>query len=81
MVPPKSNRKGAIACEMEKYGRRHRVENFFCWIKNFRRVATRHDRVELRGDDLRLRQQVRVGLLGLRGGKLLIGPTYRQATE
>lgn len=45
-MPPKSNRKGAIACDMEKYGRRHRVENFFCRIKNFRRVATRYDQTE-----------------------------------
>ena len=42
-MPPKSNRKEAIDCDMEKYRRRHRVENFFCRIKNFRRVATRYD--------------------------------------
>ena len=30
VVPPKSNRTAAIDCDMEKYARRHRVENFFC---------------------------------------------------
>ena len=46
VVPPKSNRKEAIDCDMEKYARRHRVENFFCRIKNFRRIATRYDQTE-----------------------------------
>lgn len=46
VIPPKSNRKEAIACDMEKYRRRHRVENFFCRIKNFRRIATRYDQTE-----------------------------------
>ena len=43
VIPPKSNRKKAIDCDMEKYRRRHRVENFFCRIKRFRRIATRYD--------------------------------------
>ena len=46
VVPPTSNRKEAIDCDMEKYGRRHLVENFFCRIKNFRRIATRYDQTE-----------------------------------
>ena len=46
VVPPKSNRTAAIDCDMEKYARRHRVENFFCKIKNFRRIATRYDQTE-----------------------------------
>ena len=46
VVPPKSNRAKSIACDMAKYGRRHRVENFFCRIKSFRRVATRYDQTE-----------------------------------
>ena len=40
MAPPKSNRTKAINCDAEKYRRRHRVENFFCRIKHFRRFAT-----------------------------------------
>ena len=43
VIPPKSNRRKAIDCDMEKYRRRHRVENFFCEIKRFRRIATRYD--------------------------------------
>ena len=46
VVPPKSNRTKAIDCDAEKYRRRHRVENFFCRIKNFRRIATRYDQTE-----------------------------------
>ena len=42
VVPPKSNRKEAIAFDEEKYKRRHRVENFFCRIKR----ATRYDQTE-----------------------------------
>ena len=36
----------AIDCDMKKYARRHRVENFFCKIKNFCRIATRYDQTE-----------------------------------
>ena len=43
VIPPKSNRKKDIGCDMEKYRRRHLVENFFCKIKYFRRIATRYD--------------------------------------
>ena len=46
VAPPKSNRKEAIDCDMEKYRRRHRVENFLCRIKHFRRIATRYDQPE-----------------------------------
>ena len=64
VAPPKSNRTEAIACDMEKYARRHRVENFFCRIKNFRRIATATtDRVELRGDDPHGRRLARAGLI------------------
>ena len=46
VVPTKSNRWEAIDCDMEKYWRRHRVENFFCRIKHFRRIVTRYDQTE-----------------------------------
>ena len=60
VVPPQRNRKEAIDCDMEKYAKRHRVDNFFCRIKNFRRISAasaphrhplRPDRIELCGDD------------------------------
>ena len=46
VVPPASNRKEPIDCDMERYGRRHRMESFFCKIKRFRRIATRYDQTE-----------------------------------
>ena len=46
VVPPKRNRKKAIDCDMEKYARQHLVENFFCRIREFRRIATRYDQTE-----------------------------------
>ena len=46
-VPTKSNRREAIDCGMEKHRRRRCVENFFCRIKHFRRIATRYDQTEL----------------------------------
>ena len=46
VAPPKANRAEAVECDMEKYGRRCRVENFFRRIKNFRHIATRYDRTE-----------------------------------
>ena len=39
VVPPTSNRKEAIDCDMEKYRRRHRVEN--CAALSEGRVARR----------------------------------------
>ena len=43
VIPPKSNRAKDIDCDMGKYRKRHLVENFFCKIKYFRRIATRYD--------------------------------------
>ena len=38
----------AVACEYdrEKYKWRHLVENFFCQIKAFRRIATRYEKTD-----------------------------------
>jgi transposase len=44
-IPPRSNRKHAHAYSERTYRRRHVVENFFERIKNFRRVATRYDKL------------------------------------
>ena len=32
VIPPTSNRKKDIGCDMKKHQRRHRVENFLCKI-------------------------------------------------
>jgi putative transposase len=43
VIPPKSNRKVQREYDKGKYRRRHKVENYFCYIKAFRRIATRYD--------------------------------------
>ena len=46
VTPPKQNRKRTIECDFAMYGRRHLIENFFCDIKEFRRIATRYDKTD-----------------------------------
>ena len=44
-IPPRSNRKVPQTYSKASYRKRHVVENFFERIKNFRRVATRYDKL------------------------------------
>jgi len=44
-IPSKSNRKVGRRCDWWLYKERHVVENFFLRLKNFRRVATRYDKL------------------------------------
>jgi transposase len=46
VIPPKVNRAAGIPCDFEIYKWRHLVENFFCKIKEFRRIATRYDKTD-----------------------------------
>jgi transposase len=46
VIPPKANRKHPIACDFHMYRWRHLVENFFCHLKAFRRIATRYDKTD-----------------------------------
>src|SRR5919107_640874 len=46
VIPPKANRVTTIPCDFEIYKWRHLVENFFCQIKEFRRIATRYDKTD-----------------------------------
>jgi transposase len=46
VIPPKANRKTEIDCDFAMYRWRHLVENFFCALKNYRRVATRYDKTD-----------------------------------
>lgn len=46
-IPPKSNRKNPRQIDFHLYKERHLVENFFCRLKQFRRVATRYDKTAL----------------------------------
>jgi transposase len=44
-IPPKSNRKIQYYYDKQLYERRHVVENFFCRIKIYRRIATRYEKL------------------------------------
>jgi transposase len=46
VIPPKTNRKSALECDLEMYKRRHLIENFFCKLKEFRRIATRYEKTD-----------------------------------
>ena len=44
VIPPKSNRKTPRSYDVGLYEARHLIENFFCWAKQFRAIATRYDK-------------------------------------
>lgn len=46
VIPPRSNRKEAIRYDKTKYRERNRVERLFNRLKQFRRVATRYDKLD-----------------------------------
>ncbi len=43
-IPPKKNRKIQIEYERDLYKQRHKVENMFGRLKDWRRIAMRYDR-------------------------------------
>lgn len=45
VIPPISTRASVISYDKEQYRQRNRVERFFNKIKNFRRIATRYDKL------------------------------------
>ena len=45
VIPGKANRKRKIPLDKARYRSRHLVENAFCRLKDFRRVATRYDKL------------------------------------
>lgn len=45
VIPPKKNRKVQREYDKETYKNRNQVERFFNRLKNFRRVATRYDKL------------------------------------
>ena len=45
VIPPKANRKKLLSYDKVKYRMRQKVERFFCRIKEFRRIATRYDKL------------------------------------
>ena len=46
VIPPKANRKDPMACDFQMYRWRRLIENFFCHLKAFRRIATRYDKTD-----------------------------------
>jgi transposase len=43
-IPSKKNRKRPQPYDEALYKKRHKIENSFGWIKDWRRIATRYDR-------------------------------------
>jgi transposase len=46
VIPPRSNRRRPREYDKHLYKERHLVECFFCKIKEFRRIATRFEKLE-----------------------------------
>ncbi|MBL0901219.1 MAG: transposase [Reyranella sp.] len=44
-MPNKANRRQPFDFDRNAYKQRHRIENAFCRLKDFRRVFTRYDRL------------------------------------
>jgi transposase len=47
VIPPKADRAHKIPCDFEIYRWRHLIENFFCTLKAFRRIATRYEKTDI----------------------------------
>jgi transposase len=45
VIPGRSNRKRVIRYDRKRYKDRHLIENAFCTLKDFRRIATRYDKL------------------------------------
>lgn len=48
VIPPKSNRKIQRDFDRHEYKHRNLIERFFCRLKQFRRIATRYDKLASR---------------------------------
>jgi transposase len=45
IIPSRSNATKKAYCPKRLYRRRHKIENYFCRIKDWRRIATRFDKL------------------------------------
>jgi transposase len=45
VIPSRSNATRKAYCPKRFYRRRHKIENYFCRIKDWRRIATRYDKL------------------------------------
>ena len=48
VIPPKANRKAFRSYDKHVYKSRNLIERFFARLKQFRRVATRYDKLDIR---------------------------------
>jgi transposase len=46
-IPPKRSRRHPVAFHRGYYSHRHKVENFFCRLKRYRRISTRYEKLAL----------------------------------
>jgi len=47
VIPPRSNRRNPRSFDRHLYRDRNLIERFFCRLKQFRRIATRYDKLAL----------------------------------
>ena len=45
VIPSRRNANKKAYCPKQLYRRRHTIENYFCRIKDWRRIATRYDKL------------------------------------
>ena len=45
IIPSRNNANKKAYCPKRFYRRRHKIENYFCRIKDWRRIATRYDKL------------------------------------
>jgi putative transposase len=45
VIPNRSNRRQPFSFDKKSYKLRHLIENAFCRLKDFRRIATRYDKL------------------------------------
>jgi transposase len=45
VIPGRANRKRKVRLDKRRYRERHLIENTFCRLKDFRRIATRYDKL------------------------------------
>ena len=45
VIPNRCNRKQPFSFNKKSYRKRHRIENAFCRLRDFRRIATRYDKL------------------------------------
>lgn len=45
VIPSRSNARRKARCPKPIYRKRHKIENFFCRINDWRRLATRYDKL------------------------------------